>query len=335
MATVQNPGSFRKLKDNAVASMIACVEIYNKPRMEYRDEISVILAVNAWEVLLKAIVRKSGGSIFEPKARNSSRKTISIWEALTRASRSRYWEQTLDYESVRSNLEILTDFRNNAVHLYAAKTASALMYTAMSASLRNFDKLLAGAFDYNLSKDINISILPIGLTNPVGIVDSMLSSRPGIQNSADEALAALLREKMNSASNNENKLNQIVFGVKVELQSVKNSNKSHGVTVGLGNSDPDRVEVLFKDRDPNVTHPLSFTEIANALMEKHQLGRNHVTSFFTQRNMYEDSRYCWIDELTNMKRFSHDARLAILAVPKSELQTILKEQNARRKKLSK
>lgn len=332
MANVQNPGSFRKLKDNAVSSMIACIEIYNKPRMEYRDEISVILAVNAWEILLKAVVRKAGGGIFEPKKRNSARKSISIWDALSKAAKSRYWDPQLSYEAVRSNLEILTDFRNNAVHLYAAKNASPLMYMAMSASLRSFDKLLSHAFSYQLSQDINISILPIGLINPVATVETMLSAKPGVQNSADEALASLLREKLNGVSGDATAINQIVFGVKVNLQSVKTSSKQSNVTVGVAGGSSDRVEVLFKDRDPNVTHPLSFTDIANALREKYQLGRNHVTGFFSVNGMYEDKRYCWIDELNQTKRFSFEAREAVLNTPREELQRLLAVYNAEQKR---
>jgi hypothetical protein len=35
--------------------MVAAIEIYNKPRFEYRDEVFAILLLNAWELLLKAL----------------------------------------------------------------------------------------------------------------------------------------------------------------------------------------------------------------------------------------------------------------------------------------
>ena len=34
--------------------MLAAVEIYNKPNFAYREESFAILAINAWELLLKA-----------------------------------------------------------------------------------------------------------------------------------------------------------------------------------------------------------------------------------------------------------------------------------------
>jgi len=43
-----------ELLDRAVAAMAAAVEIYNKPGFPYRTESFTILAINGWELLLKA-----------------------------------------------------------------------------------------------------------------------------------------------------------------------------------------------------------------------------------------------------------------------------------------
>jgi hypothetical protein len=44
----------KKLLDQAIAAMIAAIEVYNKPDFKYRDESFAILAINAWELLIKA-----------------------------------------------------------------------------------------------------------------------------------------------------------------------------------------------------------------------------------------------------------------------------------------
>lgn len=44
----------QELLDRAVAAMVAAVEIYNKPSFPYRVESFAILAINGWELLLKA-----------------------------------------------------------------------------------------------------------------------------------------------------------------------------------------------------------------------------------------------------------------------------------------
>ena len=44
----------RQLLEKAVAAMISAIEVYNKPDFKYREETFSILAINAWELLLKA-----------------------------------------------------------------------------------------------------------------------------------------------------------------------------------------------------------------------------------------------------------------------------------------
>ena len=44
----------QELLDKSIAAMISAIEIYNKPDFLYRGETFAILAVNGWELLLKA-----------------------------------------------------------------------------------------------------------------------------------------------------------------------------------------------------------------------------------------------------------------------------------------
>src|SRR5712692_9991625 len=45
-----------RLLQNAEAALMSAIEIYNKPAFAYREETFAILALNAWELLLKAKV---------------------------------------------------------------------------------------------------------------------------------------------------------------------------------------------------------------------------------------------------------------------------------------
>ena len=44
----------QELFEKSLAAMVASIEVYNKPDFEYREETFAILAVNGWELLLKA-----------------------------------------------------------------------------------------------------------------------------------------------------------------------------------------------------------------------------------------------------------------------------------------
>jgi hypothetical protein len=43
-----------ELLDRAIAASVAAIEIYNKPDFKYREETFAVLAINGWELLLKA-----------------------------------------------------------------------------------------------------------------------------------------------------------------------------------------------------------------------------------------------------------------------------------------
>ncbi|MFI3298024.1 MAG: DUF3644 domain-containing protein [bacterium] len=96
--------TYRSLLDKSVESMLSAIEIYNKPNFLYREETFSILAINAWELLLKASILKKSRynvrSIYSLKAaikkdgskhktrkvvdtnRCGNPKTISIYETI-------------------------------------------------------------------------------------------------------------------------------------------------------------------------------------------------------------------------------------------------------------
>ena len=83
--------SLKRLTDNSLAAMLSAVEVYNKPQMTYRDEVTVMLVVNAWELALKATLRQKNRSIFYPKRRGERYRSIAIDDALGRVNASNLW----------------------------------------------------------------------------------------------------------------------------------------------------------------------------------------------------------------------------------------------------
>ena len=51
-----------RLLQNAEAALLSSIEIYNKPAFGYREETFSILALNAWELLLKAKLLSVNGN---------------------------------------------------------------------------------------------------------------------------------------------------------------------------------------------------------------------------------------------------------------------------------
>lgn len=68
-----------ELLDKSISAMIAAIEVYNKPDFLYRGETFSILAINSWELLLKAKYLKDNHN----KMRSLYKSTGSTFSAIT------------------------------------------------------------------------------------------------------------------------------------------------------------------------------------------------------------------------------------------------------------
>ncbi len=72
---------FNKLTEKAVHAMVSAIQVYNNPTSVYRAETFSILAVNGWELLLKAKWLKEHDdditSLYVPGGRNGEQFKLS------------------------------------------------------------------------------------------------------------------------------------------------------------------------------------------------------------------------------------------------------------------
>lgn len=124
----------KELYEKAVSAMVSAIEIYNKPDFKYREETFSILAVNAWELLLKAKWLRNNNNqirslyIFETRLKKDGkpykRKSIKLTSAgnpfthgLEYLARKLTEKKDLP-EEARLNLQALTEIRDSSVHFY-------------------------------------------------------------------------------------------------------------------------------------------------------------------------------------------------------------------------
>ncbi len=167
----------RELLDQATAAMLAAIEIYNKPRFAYRAQSFAILALNAWELLLKAewlaVHKNYLPSLYVRQGGGPSRKRIKK----TRAGNP--MTHTLDYladklrdnstlaENVCRNLQILSELRDSAVHFYCDNSEfEKRLHEIAAAAVTNFYAAARDWFSQNLSSLVSIScpLLSLRLT---------------------------------------------------------------------------------------------------------------------------------------------------------------------------
>ena len=72
---------YQKLIDKSLDSFILSLEIYNRPTLKNKVESFALLNINAWELLLKALIIKDSNQIKTISYKNSE-NTISMSVAL-------------------------------------------------------------------------------------------------------------------------------------------------------------------------------------------------------------------------------------------------------------
>lgn len=157
--------------------MVGAIEIYNKPRFDYRDEVFVLLLMNAWELFLKAVISKAGRSIFYPKERSHPYRTLNWSDAFSKASTSGKWPDDVPARAVELNLEALAVYRDNAVHFYNTAGFGTIIYSLAQTSIINFRDLLKDVFEQELGDEMNWALLPLSANPPIDPI-SYLRSRP-------------------------------------------------------------------------------------------------------------------------------------------------------------
>lgn len=102
---------------NSIATYFAAIEKHNKPDFSYlyRYETITLLLMNAWELILKAFVKKyiKSKNIFIKDGH-----TISIDKAIDYTEEYINILELKSFSAVRGNLFLIEKYRNNIVHYY-------------------------------------------------------------------------------------------------------------------------------------------------------------------------------------------------------------------------
>ena len=165
-ASIAPQGRVKDLVDKSVAAAVAGIEIYNKPDFKYREETFSILAVNAWELLLKAkIVAETGtfDSIIDSEKTSSGLPnqslnpyTIGIDKAIGKLLAL----GRLDLRC-KANIELLVEVRNNAVHFMdKSPNLSKRVQQIGTATLSNYLTAINDWFGYSLAQ-FDFYLMPV------------------------------------------------------------------------------------------------------------------------------------------------------------------------------
>ncbi|HDX8342221.1 TPA: DUF3644 domain-containing protein [Aeromonas dhakensis] len=252
----------KKSRDN----MMLALELYNRPSLENKLDGFVMLFSTAWEQLLKAIIIELQGEkgIYTTVSKKGIKQTISLRQSLDKIFPS-------TENKIRKNIERISDWRDNAVHL--------LMPEIQGLASRVFQ---AGVINYStqfeeFSEVPFLSYQHAGMLSLVGDFNippiSILRDQYG--DSCDEILS-LARTLQDEIEEN----NDIDFAIPINVSLVYAKKDSTGLKI-LANANGSKEDldnlrnalIVEKAVDPEKTHPypqgVAVKEINKILQESY------------------------------------------------------------------
>lgn len=320
-------GSYKKLLGNSQAAMTAAIEIYNKPMFQYRDECTIILLLNAWELALKALLSKNRQSIFYPKKRRQAYRTLSWQDALSRGER--YLPKTISQSPIRQNLNFLSTYRDNAVHFYNSNDFGLVLHALAQTSIINYRDLIKDSFQIDLASRISWQLLPIGIRPPIDVVSYISGKFDAKMTLPVRHFLSELARAAKDLKDSDEDTGRFMTVFNVKLESVKKIGEAD-VLVAIAEGEAHDGPLAFvRTQDPNKSHPLREKEVLEKFTELH--GRQFTSHTFRaivwNHDIKKKSRYCWRASEGILTRYSHDLVAFIKRLSADDIDTSLSEYN--------
>ncbi|TDT33162.1 DUF3644 domain-containing protein [Naumannella halotolerans] len=283
--------SSRRLVANSLSAMLSAIEVYNKPRMEYRDEVTVVLIVNAWELALKAALKQAKKRVFYRKKTGQPYRTLAVEDALKQALNHNLFPPGVDGTAVAANVSALVEYRNRAVHLYAADLGE-MVYPFMQTSVLNYRDYMLDRFNKDLADSITWQLLPLGARTPSEPIQFMKADPSKSAVAEVREFIDGLRRLLDEAQAAGGDMQRVASVYDVHLRSTKTVT-SRDLEVAVAN---DGEKVVVRKADPNQTHPYSATELlqrVNAKRAGRELNSRDHQALCWKEHLRDDPRMAW------------------------------------------
>lgn len=267
-----------QLVHKSIDCMVSAIELYNKPDFKYREEAFSIMAVNAWELLLKAkivkdndnklnsiyireVIKKKDGKSSNKWKWKESRSGNKYTVEIIGAARKLLNKKVID-EICCANIELLVEIRDNSVHFYNKdKLLAQKIQEISTASIKSYLTLIQDWFSINLGR-YNFYLMPLSFFHPSELEPIFTESR-------DDAVSKLLQyiadKEKKFPSNPSSKHNiSIIIETKIVKSSTLDAQK---IKISSDKSAP---EVRLSIEDVRKTHPLTYKELTSKMKARYK-----------------------------------------------------------------
>jgi len=295
------PPLHQRFVDKAAAAITAAVEIYNKPAFLYREETFAILALNAWELLLKAKVLKDANNAiaslrvyetrptkagvksqkkFLKRNRAGNPQSIALGACITRLDETPASKLP---KEVKANLDALVEIRDNSVHFITASATLARQAQELAAAcIRNFILLAKGWFSKDFASILNL-VLPLSFVAPAQDVGAVVVSAD--ESRLIEHLKTLAQEV---GDGDGDYAVAIRLQVKLEKSALANASR---VQVS---KDADAIKVKLAEQDIKEKYPWTYDELCKRMTARYSDFKMNNAFHALRKPLLDDEKYAKI-----------------------------------------
>lgn len=163
------------LLENSKSAIMSCIEIHNKPSFSYRYEVCSILAINGWELILKAYINENCPEIKIINKKGESKPFLDCVEIVSN-------KKGKSFRAKEESLKTLYSYRCQIIHFYK-DNLDAIIFSLLHTAIIFYNDFSKECFNIDLSENSNLILLPIGFKPIISPID-FLSNKSTIDNSS-------------------------------------------------------------------------------------------------------------------------------------------------------
>ena len=291
----------QELVDKSVAAMISAIEIYNNPDFKYREETFSILAINAWELLLKAKWLKDNNNairslyVTEKRLRPNGKPYKHAKVKMTGSGNP--FTHSLDYlakrmaekktlaDAAHKNIIALCEIRDSSVHFYNKNGVFAIRLQEVgSASVKNYAKAAQTWFGVDFSQ-YNFYLMPLAFVHPQQPSGALLLSK-------EEKNGASFISSLEAAND---PTADYSVSVNVELKFLR-SKADDAIKVQVTN-DPTAPKVQLTEEHLKDKYPFNYATLTAACSARYCDFVQNQKYHNVRNPLKADKRYCHVKKL--------------------------------------
>ena len=286
----------QQLLDRSVLAMGAAIEIYNKPGFPYRNESFTVLAVNGWELLVKAKWLELHGHkkrslyVYESRLTSTGKRSAKKFIKKTRTKAA--FTHDLSYLAKQlqdrglldpatfKNIEIMLEFRDCAAHFYNdSPSFYNRLYEIAAACVKNFVNLARDWFNREVT-EFNLHLMPLAhIALPTSVEGSLLN--------AEETNFIAFLDSMNQEEVDPESPYSV--SINVDLRFTKSKSKdAFPVQV---TKDPSALAVRMTEQNIREIYPWDYWTLTDRCKDRYQDFKINGQYHKVRKRLENDERY--------------------------------------------